>query len=245
MRIDWSTLGLQAVNLLVLLWILGRFLFRPLARIVAERQAQAGRMLDDAAARSRQAEQALAVAQGQQQSAQAERAVLLDQARAEAESQRAVLLTQAREQAAQVHAQAQAAIARLRENEDQRVGNRAAQLATDVAARLLERVPQGIPLAGFMQGFEQAVASLSPAAREQIGADGQFVALLTARQTSSAEQAACAELMQRALGRKIELTFRVDTSLIAGLRLETAQARVDNSLQADVEKIARELAAHE
>ncbi len=38
MHIDWSTLALQTINALVLVWLLARFLFRPVAEIVAERQ---------------------------------------------------------------------------------------------------------------------------------------------------------------------------------------------------------------
>ena len=50
MQIDWWTLGLQTVNALVLIWLLSRFLFRPIASILAEREATARRLLDDAAA---------------------------------------------------------------------------------------------------------------------------------------------------------------------------------------------------
>ncbi len=41
MRIDWSTLALQTINALVLIWLLARFLFRPVAGIIAERQKAA------------------------------------------------------------------------------------------------------------------------------------------------------------------------------------------------------------
>ena len=39
MHIDWWTLALQTVNVLVLIWILARFFFRPVVDIVAKRQA--------------------------------------------------------------------------------------------------------------------------------------------------------------------------------------------------------------
>ena len=48
MRIDWWTLGLQTVNVLILVWILSRFLFRPVVAILEERRATAARLLDDA-----------------------------------------------------------------------------------------------------------------------------------------------------------------------------------------------------
>ena len=50
MRIDWTTLALQTVNVLVLVWLLARFLFRPVSTIIAERRAAAEKLLADAAA---------------------------------------------------------------------------------------------------------------------------------------------------------------------------------------------------
>ena len=41
MRIDWWTLGLQTFNVLVLVLILSRFLFRPVAAIIEERRVAA------------------------------------------------------------------------------------------------------------------------------------------------------------------------------------------------------------
>ena len=34
MSIDWVTLGLQAVNVAILIWILARFFWRPLAAMI-------------------------------------------------------------------------------------------------------------------------------------------------------------------------------------------------------------------
>ncbi|MDR3453737.1 MAG: F0F1 ATP synthase subunit B, partial [Rhodoferax sp.] len=50
MKIDWWTLGLQAINVVVLVWLLSRFLFKPVAAIIAERQAAAARLLSEAQA---------------------------------------------------------------------------------------------------------------------------------------------------------------------------------------------------
>ena len=45
MRIDWWTLGLQTVNVLILVAILARFLFRPVIAIMDERRAAAAKVL--------------------------------------------------------------------------------------------------------------------------------------------------------------------------------------------------------
>jgi F-type H+-transporting ATPase subunit b len=58
MTIDWWTLGLQTVNVLVLVWILARFLFKPVAKIIAERQEAAQDALDEAEAARAEAQAA-------------------------------------------------------------------------------------------------------------------------------------------------------------------------------------------
>ena len=63
MHIDWWTLALQTVNVLVLIWILARFFFRPVVNIVAKRQEEASKLLADAAAARQQAADARAEAE--------------------------------------------------------------------------------------------------------------------------------------------------------------------------------------
>ena len=50
MRIDWWTLGLQTVNVLILVALLARFLFRPVVAVMDERRAAAAKLISDAEA---------------------------------------------------------------------------------------------------------------------------------------------------------------------------------------------------
>ena len=54
MRIDWWTLGLQTVNVLILVAILARFLFRPVIAIMEERRAAAAKLSREAEAEKSQ-----------------------------------------------------------------------------------------------------------------------------------------------------------------------------------------------
>ncbi|CAJ9947389.1 ATP synthase F0 subunit B [Burkholderia pseudomallei] len=96
MRIDWSTLALQTVNVVVLVWLLSRFLFRPVSDIIAKRQAAARKLIDDAS-RERDA------AHAERERARAERASLaaarddaLKDALAQAAAERERLIAAAR-----------------------------------------------------------------------------------------------------------------------------------------------------
>jgi hypothetical protein len=71
MKIDWWTLGLQTLNALVLIWLLSRFLFQPVANIFAARQKAAEQVLSDAQA-------ARTAAEGERAKAAAETARLAE-----------------------------------------------------------------------------------------------------------------------------------------------------------------------
>jgi F-type H+-transporting ATPase subunit b len=110
MHIDWSTLALQTVNVLILIWLLARFLFRPVRNIIAERSAAAEKMLADAAARRTQAEADAAEVQQRLQNVAAEAERVLSEARAQAEAQRARLLQQAADAASHTQIEAKTVI---------------------------------------------------------------------------------------------------------------------------------------
>ncbi|CAM5766584.1 ATP synthase subunit b [Labrys miyagiensis] len=245
MRIDWWTLGLQAVNVLVLLWLLQRFLFRPVAAIVAERQASAARLLDDAQTARQQAlaegdaarREAAQIADG--------RAEAIKAALAEAEAQKAALLSSARAEAERLRAEAEAGIARLRQEEAAAADERASRLAVDIAARLLECLPDSARVTGFVDGLVSALADLPASTLAQLGANGSPVRLKAPRSLSPEEVASCSTALGKVLGRPVDVEVAVDPGLIAGLEIEAAHVAVGNSLCAHLNRIARELARHD
>ena len=48
MQIDWLTVAAQIINFLVLIWLLQRFLYRPITNAMARREARIEERLSDA-----------------------------------------------------------------------------------------------------------------------------------------------------------------------------------------------------
>ena len=55
MELNWTTFALEIINFLALLWILKRFLYRPVMQTLAERRAGIERTLSEARASEAQA----------------------------------------------------------------------------------------------------------------------------------------------------------------------------------------------
>ncbi len=244
MRIDWWTLGLQTVNVLVLIWILSKFLFRPVVAIIDERRAAAAKVLSDAEAAKRQAIAAQEAAEAESARIAASRDNVLRHAAEEAEAQRAAALASAREEVDQLRAAAETEMRWTHAAEEAAASDRSAKLAADIAGKLLERLPDPVRVDGFVEGLAKALASLPETGRDGIGADG--AARLTAARALTAEETqSCRDAFAKALGRPLDFVVAVDPAVIAGLELETPHAVVRNSFRNDLSRVVEELTRHD
>ena len=244
MRIDLWTLGLQTINVLILIWILSKFLFRPVVAIIEERRRAAQKLLDDAEAAKREAVAARERAEAEAARIAAARDEVLRHAAQEAEAQRAGALAAAREEADQLRDAAETDARSFRLAEEASASDRSAKLAVDIGGKLLARLPEEARVAGFIDGLAQALASLPETTRRGVGADGK-ARLCAPRPLNAEETQACRHALERALGRPVDFTILVDPSLIAGLELETPHAVVRNSFRADLSRILEELTRHD
>lgn len=237
MRIDWSTLALQTVNVVVLVWLLSRFLFRPVSDIIAKRQAAARKLIDDAS-RERDA------AHAERERARAERASLaaarddaLKDALAQAAAERERLIAAARADAQALRDAARAQADADAVQRTKALDARATRLAIDIAAKLLARLPDSARVAGFVDGVAASLARLPADVRASLADEDAQVRLVAPRALTAQEAAACRAAFAASVGRPLEPDVRVDPALLAGLELESKYANVRNSLRQDLATI--------
>jgi F-type H+-transporting ATPase subunit b len=99
MLIDWFTVAAQAVNFLILVWLLQRFLYKPVLAAIDAREAKIAAALTDAANKKKEAEATRDDFRDQQVSFAQQRAELLRQAMDEVNAERQRLLDAARNNA--------------------------------------------------------------------------------------------------------------------------------------------------
>ncbi len=154
MRFHGWTFLLQTLNFLLLVWLLKRFLFKPVSQAMAKRQTEAARLLDAAEAAKKHADEDARVSATRRAEFAAERQAGLASARSEAEKQRDEILAAARLDIDAMTATARAALEREREA----VTEHLLRLASDVAVRLAERL---LHEAGMKLDAEPFLAQLS------------------------------------------------------------------------------------
>ena len=244
MHIDWWTLALQTVNVLVLIWLLTRFFFRPVVDMVAKRQEEANKLLADAAAARREAADARADADRARAEIDAERERLIAEARKSASIEKANLLAQSSQEIAKLHGEAEAAIARDRTAAEQAVMARASELAVEIAQRLLGRFASKVALSACLEELCRALRALSSDERKSFiseTAADRSIAIVTAAPLSEEDMARVRDVLKAAFSAELPFEFRADPTLIAGIELHSRNAILCNSWRADLDRFRTEL----
>jgi F-type H+-transporting ATPase subunit b len=241
MTLDWWGLGLQAINVLILVWLLGRVFWRPVAGAITRRQEAADAMLDEGKATQDRADAALAEVMQTRAGIAAERDAILAEARAAADTATKAALADAQAKADALVAAARADIDRDRDTARKDTATKAAALSVEIAARLLDRFNTPDVQATFRARLVEAIASLSAADRAALTAPAADIDIVTATDPQDAEREEIERTIAEALGGTPRLRFLTDPDLIAGLELRGAHFVLHNSWRADLETVLREI----
>src|ERR1700690_3852047 len=110
MPIDWFTVTAQAINFLILVWLLKRFLYNPILHAIDEREKGIATQLAQAEAKKAEAQKERDDYQHKNESFDQERATLLKKAMDEVRAERQKLLDEARKDADSLRAKRQDAL---------------------------------------------------------------------------------------------------------------------------------------
>ena len=160
MHFGWSTFALQTVNFAILVWLLHRFLYKPVLRLIDARRAEVDKQYADARAAEAQAEAHLAAVKAEREKIAGERAAVLKQAAAQAEEQSAARRAQAERDAAVLLTSGQKSLADERALAVAEVRRAALDLGADIAGRLLAQVPMKLRAEAWLDRIEHYIAAL-------------------------------------------------------------------------------------
>lgn len=241
MTLDWWGLGLQAINVLILVWLLSRVFWRPVAGAITRRQEAAQAMLDEGKTIQAKADAALAEVAEVRADIAAEREATLAKAKAAGDAVAKAALKDAQTKADSLIAATRTAIDRDRATARKENAARAADLSVEIAARLLGRFNTPAVQAAFLAQLVEAIADMSDSDRTALKASADDIKIVTAANLKDAERAQIEQALKDALGGTPGFRLVIDADLIAGLELQSAHFVLHNSWRSDLENILKEV----
>ena len=238
MQIDWWTLGFQTANVAVLIWLLQRFFWRPVAGIIEQRRAVTRAALAEAKATDDKASSALADVEKTRVGFAAERTAILKQAHDAAAAATAATLAATTQTISTREAAGTAAIEAEHKAGDKAWAERSGRLAIDISGRLAARLDGPAVQESFLGWLLAHLRALPEATRQ--ATNGLALEAVSATPIDAAGQTRLSRLIAEALGAMPIITYRTDPALIAGLELHGPHLLVTNSWQADLKTILKD-----
>jgi F-type H+-transporting ATPase subunit b len=241
MTLSWWTLGIQTVNVVILIWLLGRFFWRPVAAMIEQRRATTQRIVTEAEANRSEATAALAEIERTRAGFAREREAILVAAHEAAEQERTTCLAEAEKEARSLEGAAKATIEKDKQAVDKAWADRASRLAVEIAGRLAARLDSPAVRAAFLDWLLKEIEALPAPARHAATTEGATLETTSAAELLPADQDRYRELIGQAFGAHPQIVFKTDRTLIAGLELRGPHFIVNNSWRADLKQILKDL----
>jgi F-type H+-transporting ATPase subunit b len=230
MLIDWFTVGAQAINFAILVWLMKRFLYKPIIHAIDAREKRITKELADADAKKADAQKERDEFQHKNEEFDQQRAALLNKATAEAQAERQRLLDQARKAAVALSLKRQETLRNDAHNLNQAIIRRTQQevfaiarkALTDLAGTSLEERMVDIFIHRLRELDGEEKGLLVSAIKESPGP----VIVRTMFDLLPAQCASTEGAIKEILGTETHVRFETAPDLISGIELTTNGQKV-------------------
>ena len=230
MLIDWFTVAAQAVNFLILVWLMKRFLYKPILHAIDEREKRIATELANADKKRAEAQKESDDFKHRNEEFDKQRAALLSKATDEANAERQRLLDEARKDAAALSSKLQEALRDQEHTLHQAISRRtqrevfaiARKALTDLATVSLEERLGEVFTRRLREMDAQAKAGLAQALKT--APDPALVR--SAFDLPAQQRAAIQNALNETFSADIHIRFETAPDLISGIELNTNGQKV-------------------
>lgn len=223
MQIDWWTLALQAINFIVLVWLLHRFLYGPVKDVITRRRALSEEALAKATAKEAEAEAVRLRLEDERAALAQERRQMLKEVQDQTTEAREKAAEKSRDDARQMLEEARTSIAKEREEALAGMKEEVARLAMDLAAGILKKSDAAALANACFNQLDTQLRGLSDADRAELRDDAAVgnagIAVVTAEPLAADDRDKWKTMISAHLGEACDIRFETDPALIGGAEL--------------------------
>lgn len=222
MLIDWFTVVAQIVNFLILVYLLKRFLFKPILNAIDEREKRIASQLEDAATQKAAAATEREQYEELHKDLSHKKDSLIKEAQAAAETERLRLLTNAKEEYTRLRKKLNESLSDEQAKIQLDIKRRIQQEVFDMARRVLTDLADTSLESQIVDHFLKKLKDLKKNEVEQLLINFKKSKVLTVRSAfslSSDQQQAITQTLRKWTGPEIQLTFHTSAEEVSGIEL--------------------------
>lgn len=226
MQIDWITVSAQIINFLVLVWLLKRFLYKPVIGAMERREQRIAERLDQAQQKKKDAEQREQQYREKTGELEQRRESLLEEAREEAEKERDKLLQDARDAAEEKRRKWMRQVEEEKRSFLDQLEQRAADAIQSVAARALGDLGSRELEEAMVSRLLEQLDSIERADAEALAGEGGGVEVVSAGELESATRSRLTRAIHSHFGKELEVSYGTAPELLCGIAIRSGGRRL-------------------
>ena len=223
MLIDWFTVGAQAINFIILVWLLKRFLYKPILDAVDARERRVAAELADADAKKAEAKKGRDKFQHKNEAFDRQRAALLNKATEEAKVERQRLLGEARQAAEALSATQQETLRREARNLSEAVSRQTRQEVFAIARKALMDLATTSLEERLAEVFTRRLREMDDKAKaglaEALKSTSDPALVRSAFELPAKQRTAIQDALNEVFSVNIDVRFETAPDLIGGIEL--------------------------
>jgi F-type H+-transporting ATPase subunit b len=223
MLIDWFTVGAQALNFIVLVWLLKRFLYKPILDAIDAREQRIAAELAEADGKMREARAERDEFQRKNQEFERQRAALLSKVTEEAKAERQRLMEDARAAAETFSAKRMVSLRREAHELDRTIGARVQAEIFSISRKALADLASTALEASVVEAFARRLRGMGAEERlkfaRALKSGGEPALVRSAFDLNADQRVLLGNALKEVFAVEIPLRFETSPALIAGVEL--------------------------
>lgn len=223
MLFDWFTIGAQTLNFLILVWLMKRFLYKPILDAIDAREKRIATALADAAAKQTEAQQKRDEYQQKTGAFDLQRNDLLAKAREEIKTERQRLLDEARQAADALSVKRRDALTSELRSLHQDIARRSQEEVFAIAQKVLSDLAGSSLEERMAEVFTQRLRDLDPEARADLAkalkSSANTALVRSAFELPPARRDALQQALDETFPPGIQISFETRPEVIGGIEL--------------------------
>lgn len=248
LNLDFATVIFQALNFIVLTFLLYRFLFQPFLRRVNERAEEKARLMRELAEELEKAAQARAELERRLARAHEEAEAIINSAQERVEAARKALVEEAYKEAERILTEAQEDRRRLREQALSDSYEDILNTIIDLSGVAIQQIAPPELHEALVSRLVESVWELGRTDiervedfRRSLGERTPTVSITSARPLTVEQQGVLARTLSAFADRQLNLEVQTDPRLVAGIRVRIADMVIDSSVAGDLDGLREEI----
>jgi F-type H+-transporting ATPase subunit b len=234
MLIDWFTVAAQALNFLILVWLMKRFLYKPILNAIDAREKGIATELANASAKQAEAQKKLDEFQHKSAEFDQQRAGLLSKATGEAQAERQRLFDEARKAAVDLSSKQQEALKNEEHNLHEAISRRTQQEVFAIARKALTDLATVSLEERLGEVFARRLREMNGTAKQALGAALKTTSdpgvVRSTFDLPADQRSAIQNALNETFSAEVRVRFETAPDLIAGIELTANGQRVGWSI---------------